>query len=327
VSLESTYDDSALTRYLLGQFAGEEADRLDELAIVDDEMAWRVRTVENDLVDAYVRGTLDAESRQHFETHYLASPKRRAKVRFAARFARAVDVLGPPARLSPEPLRRPDKRGWLEWLVPRSAGGWRVAYGAAALLLTVTVMCGLLVMRDLRMGRSLNESEQQRAALDRRTRELENQLAGQRAAAAQAQEALEQTQAREPSKAPAVALVLWPQTRGAGGSGLAASAGAAATPAIAVPPGVDHVTLELQLETPDFVRYSAVLKESATNRIVWRGDRLTAPASGAPPMLSVAVPANLLTRRSYVLELIGYSAAGGGDGDVIGAYAFQVARR
>ena len=121
-----------------------------------------------------------------------------------------------------------------------------------------------------------------------------------------------------------MALVLWPQTRGAGGSGAATGAGAAA-PAVAVPPGVDRVTLELQLETPDFVRYSATLKESATNRVVWHGDRLTAPAPGEPPMVSVAVPANLLTQQAYVLELTGYGATGGGD--VIGAYAFQVARR
>ena len=122
-----------------------------------------------------------------------------------------------------------------------------------------------------------------------------------------------------------VALVLWPQTRGVGGSGPAAGVGAGSAPAVAVPPGVDRVTLELQLETPDFVRYSATLKESATNRIVWRGDRLTAPAPGEPPMVSVAVPANLLTPRAYVLELTGHDTAGGGD--VIGAYAFQVARR
>lgn len=377
VSLEPTFDDRALTRYLLGQLAGEEADRLDELAIVDDDMAWRVRTVENDLVDAYVRGTLDAENRQHFETHYLASPKRRAKVRFAARFARAVDALGSPEqsperrrgvfapvaapppreRSGPRGMRGLDKGGWLDWLdrlVPRSASGWGFAYGAAALLLAIT--CGLLVMRDLRLGRALNESEQQRTALDRRTRELEDQLVeqriDQRAAAAEANGALDQARAasnapasRPSSSSPAsppaspssssspkstgspvaaVALVLWPQTRGAGGSGTAAGAGAA-VPAVAVPAGVDRVTLQLQLETPDFVRYSAALKESATNRIVWRGERLTAPAPDEPPMMSVAVPANLLTPQAYVLELTGYGAAGGGD--VIGAYAFQVVRR
>ena len=204
VSLESTYDDRALTRYLLGQLAGEDADRLDELAIVDDGMAWRVRTVENDLVDAYVRGTLDAESRRHFETHYLASPKRRAKVRFADAVRRApwmrcgvADGASPERRRGVFDVRRRRRArrvdharcagrttaaGWSGVARPpigRRGGGF--AYGAAALLLIVA--CGLLLMRDLRLGRASNESDNRRH-VDRRTRELEDQLADQRAAAA-----------------------------------------------------------------------------------------------------------------------------------------------
>jgi hypothetical protein len=109
-------------------------------------------------------------------------------------------------------------------------------------------------------------------------------------------------------------------------------------PAIAVPPGVARVTLELQLESPDFVRYAATLKESDTDRIVWHGDRLAAAVSGEAPMVPVAVPANLLKPRAYVLELTGYStadnaadkAAGDGaadGGEIIGSYAFHVTRR
>lgn len=116
--------------------------------------------------------------------------------------------------------------------------------------------------------------------------------------------------------------MLWPQTRGvvesAGGAGTVA-------PTVAVPAGVDRVALQLHLESPDFVRYSALLKESATNRIVWRVDRLTAPASGERLMVPVDIPANLLKPGMYVLELTGYGEAGGED--VIGSYVFQVARR
>jgi hypothetical protein len=366
VSQESPDDDRELTRYLLGQLSEEDADRLDELAIVDDGVAWRVRAVENELVDAYVRGALDAESRQHFETHYLASPKRRAKVRFAERFVRAADAAVTPAEQGPEPLRgavvsasspRGERGvsggGWLDWLVPRSPTGWGFVYGAAALLL---IASGLLVMRDLRLGRALNESEQQRVALDRRTQELEDQLVEQRAAAAEAERVLElaRAAAKNPSSSssssPAsasesgaagspvttLALVLWPQTRGVTGSepgagagaGTGAGAGAGSggmAPAVAVPDGVDRVALELQLDAPDFVRYSVTLKDSATNRIVWRSDRVTAPEPGEPPMVSIAVPASLLKSQAYAIELTGYGATGGGE--VIGSYAFQIVRR
>jgi hypothetical protein len=370
VSQESPHDDRELTRYLLGQLSEEDADRVDELAIVDDGVAWRVREVENELVDAYVRGTLDAESRQHFETHYLASPKRREKVRFAERFVRAADAAASPAEQSPEPLRGAPLRGtalsassprgvrgvsgagWLDWLVPRSPAGWGFVYGVAALLV---IASGLLVLRDLWLARALNESEQQRAALDRRALELEDQLVEQRAAAADAERALEEARAaaRHPASRPSpssspgsesggspattLALVLWPQTRGVSGSnpgagagagtgaGAATGAGPGAAPAVAVPPDVDRVALELQLDAPDFVRYSVTLEDSVTNRIVWRSNRVTAPEAGEPPMVSIAVPANLLKSQAYALELTGYGATG--SGEVIGSYAFQIVRR
>jgi hypothetical protein len=100
-------------------------------------------------------------------------------------------------------------------------------------------------------------------------------------------------------------------------------------PTVAVPPGVDRVTLELQLDAPDFVRYSATLKESATGRNVWHGERLVAstPAPDKPPAVKVTVPANLLKPRAYVLELIGYGDGTDEGGDVIGSYVFLVAPR
>ena len=55
----------------------EDAERLDEASIVDDEIAARLRMVEHDLVDAYVRGRLTGDTLARFESHYLASPRRR----------------------------------------------------------------------------------------------------------------------------------------------------------------------------------------------------------------------------------------------------------
>lgn len=335
---ESTYDDRELTRYLLGQIAGEDADRLDELAIVDDDIAWRVRAVENDLVDAYVRGTLDADSHRHFETHYLASPKRRAKVRFAERFVRAVDAIGPPTErperrrgtwVSGLPQRETDEsravrgRGvgrWLDWawLVPRSEVAGRFAYGALALVL-IAACAVLLLMRDPRPARVAPESEQARV-----TATAPSPSPSASPSEAPSASAPSQPQAATPP-AMTVAVVLWPQTRGVSGDAPAGDAAAPAVPSVVVAPGTTRVMLELQLESPDFVRYSATLKEADTNRIVWRGDRIIAAASGQPPMVPVTVPADLLKPHAYVLELVGYSAER--DSEVIGSYAFRVARR
>jgi anti-sigma factor RsiW len=116
-------DKTQLTRYLLADSGEEfeEFEEIEELAIADSEIAWRVRDVENDLVDAYVRGTLDADTRTRFESFYLSSPRRRAKVQFARAFVRTIDTAVVP---EPEPATiappwydrlRPRPRSWLAW--------------------------------------------------------------------------------------------------------------------------------------------------------------------------------------------------------------------
>src|SRR5215470_9307521 len=91
LSHEIAVHDQQLVRYLLGQVTPDEADRIDELSVVDDDIAARLRSVEDDLVDAYVRGALSGDTLARFESYYLSSPLRRERVRFARSFVPAVD--------------------------------------------------------------------------------------------------------------------------------------------------------------------------------------------------------------------------------------------
>ena len=77
------YTDERLIRYLVGLLDDEASERLDELSIADDQFASRLRAVEDDLVDAYVRGELSAEIRDRFESRYLSAAAGQNKVRFA----------------------------------------------------------------------------------------------------------------------------------------------------------------------------------------------------------------------------------------------------
>lgn len=79
--------DERLVDYLLGRLSDEEAQPIDERSIADEEFVWRLRDVENDLIDAYVRGLLTGETCRRFQTVYMASPRRRARVMFARRLA------------------------------------------------------------------------------------------------------------------------------------------------------------------------------------------------------------------------------------------------
>ncbi|HET9365082.1 MAG TPA: hypothetical protein VFP71_08765, partial [Candidatus Angelobacter sp.] len=67
-SSEYAYNDELLIRYLLGDLPAEQAEQLDELSVTDNEFAWRLNGVENDLVDGFVRGELEGETLQKFRS-------------------------------------------------------------------------------------------------------------------------------------------------------------------------------------------------------------------------------------------------------------------
>ena len=77
------FDDERLIRYLVGSLDDGETERFDELSIADESFATRLRAVEDDLVDAYVKGELAADIRDRFESRYLSAQAGRDKIRFA----------------------------------------------------------------------------------------------------------------------------------------------------------------------------------------------------------------------------------------------------
>jgi hypothetical protein len=309
-----TQDDQQLVRYLLGRLSDEEAERLDEAAVVDDEVADRLRCVENDLVDAYVSGTLDRDTRERFESVYLASPRRREKVRFAESFLKVVDQTAAPdttepSFTAPEPdeIQRSSARPETNDRALRSRFVWSLA--AAALLF---LGCGVLLLENVRLRNAWSAAQRESASLDQRTQSLANQLQEQRAANSETLKALDRVRAAE--SVPVTALVLLPPTRAVG-----------PVSTIAVPAGTSAVAFDLRLETNDFARYQVALRDPATNRIVWRSETLTPSASGRPLTISVTVPAGFLKPQHYSLELTGRSLAGVSES--VGSYGFQVESR
>jgi len=338
---ESGPGDEPLVRYLLGLLPDEDAERLDELSIADDEIAWRLRAAENDLVDAYVRGTLAPDTLQRFESFYLSSPRRREKVRFARSLLQAADASAAPAstRAQHDPMLAPATPSadtspsggswWYDRIIPHSKSGWSLAAAAALLLLA----CGTLLFQDARLRHELTEAQRARVALDDRARELEQQLADQRAARAEAARELERVRvslaegqrssaggvpgdavpAHSTNALTTLALVLFPQTRAPG-----------SIPTLVMPPGADRVAVRLHLESNDFSRYQAALKDPATNQIVWRSPIVAATSDAEGRTVSITVPASVLKPQHFALELSGRGAAG--RAEIVGSYAFRIVR-
>jgi len=331
-------DDQQLVRYLLGLLTDKEIERLDELTMVDDDVAWRLRAVENDLVDAYLTGGLTGETLERFETVYLASPRRRQKVEFAGNFVRALDRAPAPAGQGaaagepvPETVAAPEgtpqlASGSFERPVLRSGATWILS---AAAMLLLCASAGLLV-RNFQVARELNESRNERTTLSQRVSDLEQQLKSQEAAHADAIDELERARASHPeaSQTPVtvrtpdrsgvpslvtIALSLAPVTRSAG-----------SVPTITIPAGTDRVSFELRLEANEFRRYRVRLIDPATTLIVWKSVEIEAPSTSESPIISVLVPADILKAQHYSLELFGRRA--GSDDEIAASYTFRAVR-
>jgi hypothetical protein len=330
-------DDQELVRYLLKLLPDEDAERLDEASIDDDEVAARLRIVEDDLVDAYVSGALTGVMLEQFESCYLLSPRRRENVRFARSFRRAVDraVVSAgtdtgqdlaPAFLSDEdeaPRSGPAPRDRMTFRALRRSP-------LAALAAVLAIACGTLFFAAMRLRNGLTVAHRESVELDRRTRDLARQLDDQRAANAAVVKELERVResaARAPQSASAaplaraeaagnvapLAFVLLPQTRATDQMST-----------FAVPQGGDRVVFELRLDSSDSRRYQVGLKDPATLRIVWRSGWIAARPSGDRASVSVGVPASLLKPQHYSFDLTSRDNAG--TAEVVGSYAFEISR-
>jgi hypothetical protein len=331
LSHESARDDQ-LVRYLLGLLTEEEAEQVDALCVADDEMAGRVRAVENDLVDGYVSGTLTGPSRHQFERVYLATPRRREKVRFAESLLHVTTPIPASAEASreadpvegPAASAKPRARGarWYEHLAWRPNTVWGMAMATTLLVAVV----GVLQFRAMRLREELQVVRTEHAALDLRARELAQQLGDQRSVSADAARELERIRGALAEAARAVpeergaepgvlaAMLLLPQMRSVG-----------PVPTLVVPRRAHAAAFDLQLEPSDFTQFQVTLRDPATNGVLWRSARLTPASSGRRRTVSVALPVRVLKAQHYSFELAG--VAEGVSTDVIAGYAFRIVLR
>jgi anti-sigma factor RsiW len=311
------YDDRLLTRYLLGVLPAEEAERLDELSVADEEFAWRLNGIENDLVDAYVRGELSGEDLQQFKAFYLTSPKRRHKVEFAEgllaleRKAAAQPMKTKPEKTPADPgqtEQTPGRFSWRMFAIPRFAFQW----GFAGAALVTLVVAGYLLSENLRLRRQMTEAQAQHASVDRRA-QIEQQLNRERSAKEEALKELEHARESQTNldQLKTLSILLLPPTRGT-----------SRVATITLRPGADLVVLVLALESDDFPAYRVSLKDPATNQVLWRSTKLEATSGGDKKAVSVTFRASLLKQQNYIAELGGIPAHGAAE--LVGGYAFRV---
>ena len=170
--------DQTIQRYLLGDLPESEQITLEQRYFSDEQLFEQIVQVENELNDKYVRGLLPSATREQFEKHYLAHPKRRERASFAESLATKVGdrrlEVGKPVLTEPW-----IDRLWVFLRGPKLA----LAFSIAALSIAILAVWFFYQTRQLRQELVWIESE--RISREQRERELRQQVTNEQLRAEQ----------------------------------------------------------------------------------------------------------------------------------------------
>jgi hypothetical protein len=286
-------DHERLTRYLLGELPDAEAEALEDECFDDDETQAALEAAEDDLVDAFVRGTLPPERLRAFESRYAASPELRERVQFARALLRMSDER---AGAAAPPARR-----------------WTAAWAAAAALAAAVAGWALVDQRGARRERDtavLQGGQRAREAreLEARLRAAAEELERSRAEQHRLQGLLEE--ARRPLKVASFALAAG-LTRDIGGTVLDLTRDTTVVrlhlALIAPPPP----PLEAEIQTPE-------------GRELWRARGLRPRPTAEGLAVTLTLGTDQLPDGDYVATVFGLDR--GGRREETASFAFRVRR-
>jgi hypothetical protein len=308
-------DNALLSRYLLHQCSEDERTQVEDRFFEDDELFERLRQLEEDAVERYLRGDLTAEEREQFDRAY-ASPPRRDRVRFA----RALTTLSASRAEAAPAVESVGRRG-----VPtrffRRPFAWSYGLGLAAALLLVSAATVITFWQARQLRTSLGEAEAQNRTLERerendrqRLRELEKRTVD-------LGDELNRARASQPSPGTATrpqtvvaAFVLSP--------GLLRSAQKVTR--VVVPRAVEQVRLQLDLEPGTDYRSYRVEVRNIQGAVVWSQEMLRPRRIDSGTAVSVWVPAERMNAGEHEAVLSG--SADSRKYDDAGHYYFDVVK-
>ncbi len=89
--MEQSDEQSKLRKYILKDISDEERSAIEERLLAEDEYFEEVLIAEENLIQDYADGKLDAADRERFEKHFLCSEEKRQKVKFARALRKYVN--------------------------------------------------------------------------------------------------------------------------------------------------------------------------------------------------------------------------------------------
>lgn len=333
---EQKFNRQEMYEYLLGALPEAETERFDELSFTNDEFSDTLAAAEKDLIDAYIHGELTGATLEKFESYYLASPLRRAKVEFAKSFQiyaqKNVLTTGENDISEKAAPVQESARFWsLLNIFKTRKFLLQTSFAAALLLLIVGVFWTL--------NRQSDETARQNSS-ENRNRQLPNSIENNQPpspptekeiAAANPQNKtspeavqeppkktppVEPTQTPTPEKIPtppklAVAsFLLTPSLRSAG-----------QVKSISIPKETVEINMNLQLEANDYSAYRVALADQSGSVNLWQSGRLKAAGKDGNARITIRFPAKLLKSQIYTLVVSGINP--NGEAEIISSYPFR----
>ena len=290
------YNEKTLREYLLGLLPEAETERLDELSVTEEEFAEHLRTVEDDLIDAYVNGELTGPELLRFPRQYLRSPLGGERVRFAQAFRDSNQKRDEVEQAKTEVVTRDSPMTSTGSFF--SFGNWftfKWALVTASLL--IFLVASWLIFQQLRLPKQATPQVPDTSAKsgsgepDPKANETPTPTGDAKVDLAQQSPT---PKANLPSPTRVIAFVLKPQLR-------------SVSPPVelTIPSDITIVALTLQLEPSDTPYYRPILTEASSDRAIWQGGRIKSTTTDEMSVLHVRVPAALLTQRAYKIRLVG----------------------
>ena len=297
--------DQKLIRYLLGEMSESEKTALEQQYFNDPGLFNRLVGVEHELLDNYARGRLAPEIRTRFESHYQSHPERRERLRFAQSLAAGLDQVTVVDR-----PRAPAESWWQRWR--GVLFGPAFAWGFAAVCLILLIAGLWLVIEARRLHQEFTRHESERNQQEQHQRDLEKQLADERARADQLAAEVERLKT-EPSPAPGptpqsssviASLILTISDVRGGATGPPAT--------LVIASEAEKVRIQLNLkdgvQDNEYRSYTIVVQSADGRQIFERaGLRFR---SGRGGNLTAIAPASAFAKGDYILTLKGVSASG-----------------
>ena len=286
-----TEDPRLIKEYLLGVAPPDVREQIEERLLTDQDYGETVAATQNELLDDYIVGKMPAANCLRFKEHFLSTPERLEKFRFAQTLDKYVRAE------APRYARRP---WWRRAPLPSHPLALKVARPAAFLLL---VTAGLLAWLGVYYWLTLwsakplptgEDVQQQLVLLNRQ--QYSDAL-------------LPQATAAQP------VLTLKPlHLRGDEGARRVVFGDAA-----------QSMQLRLELVADKYASYSATLQSVTTGREIFTIGGLKSRELNGGRLVSINIPAKMVPPDDYLLKLLGTNVDR--TSDTVGSYSFQVAEQ